>query len=49
VSLGTNEAYADLKALLLKKDCKVVAEGPPTFISVKQDSLWAYLPEPPRR
>jgi hypothetical protein len=44
VSLGTNEAYADLKALLLKKDCRIVAEEPPTFISVKQGSLWGISP-----
>jgi len=42
--LGTNEAYADLKALLLRKGCKVVAEEPPTFISVKQGSLWGISP-----
>jgi len=44
VSLGTNEAYADLKALLLRKGCKVVAEEPPTIISVKQGSLWGISP-----
>jgi hypothetical protein len=42
--LGINEAYADLKALLLRKGCKVVAEKPPTFISVKQGSLWGISP-----
>ena len=44
MSLGTNEAYADLKAFLLRKGCKVVAEEPPTFISVKQGSLWGISP-----
>jgi hypothetical protein len=44
VSLGTNEAYADLKTLLLRKGCKVVAEEPPKFISVKQGSLWGISP-----
>jgi hypothetical protein len=44
VSLGIDEAYADLKALLLRKGCKVVAEEPPTFISVKQGSLWGISP-----
>jgi hypothetical protein len=44
VSLETNEAYADLKALLLRKGCKVVAEEPPKFISVKQGSLWGISP-----
>jgi hypothetical protein len=33
-----------LKALLLKKDCRIVAEEPPTFISVKQGSLWGISP-----
>jgi hypothetical protein len=42
--LGINEAYADLKALLLKRCCRVVAEEPPTFISVKQGSLWGISP-----
>jgi hypothetical protein len=42
--LETNEAYADLKALLLRKGCKVVAEEPPKFISVKQGSLWGISP-----
>jgi hypothetical protein len=44
VSLGINEAYADLKALLLRKGCRIVAEEPPTFISVKQGSLWGISP-----
>jgi len=44
VSLGINEAYADLKALLLRKGCRIVAEEPPTFISVKHGSLWGISP-----
>ena len=44
MSLGINEAYADLKALLLRKGCRIVAEEPPTFISVKQGSLWGITP-----
>jgi hypothetical protein len=44
VSLEINKAHADLKALLLSKGCKVVAEEPPTFISVKQGSLWGISP-----
>ena len=44
MSLGTNEAYADLKALLLKRGCRIVVEEPPTFISVKQGSLWGISP-----
>lgn len=44
VGLEIEKAYADLKALLLKKGCEVVAEEPPTFISVKQGSLWGISP-----
>ena len=44
VSLEIEKAYADLKALLLKKGCKVVTVEPPTFISVKQGSLWGISP-----
>ena len=44
MSLGINKAHADLKAFLLRKGCKVVAEEPPTFISVKQGSLWGISP-----
>jgi hypothetical protein len=44
VSLGINEAHADLKAFLLRKGCRIVAEEPPTFISVKQGSLWGISP-----
>ena len=44
VGLEIEKAYADLKALLLKKDCRIVAEEPPTFISVKQGSLWGISP-----
>jgi hypothetical protein len=42
--LGINEAYANLKALLLKRGCRIIAEEPPTFISVKQGSLWGISP-----
>ena len=44
MSLGINEAYADLKTLLLKRGCRVVAEEPPTLISIKQGSLWGISP-----
>ena len=44
MSLGINEAYANLKALLLKKGCRIVAEETPTFMSVKQGSLWGISP-----
>jgi len=45
VSLKIEEAYADLKAVLIKKDCKVLAEQPPTQIIVKQGSLWGISPK----
>jgi hypothetical protein len=44
VGLEIEKAYADLKALLLRKGCRIVAEEPPTFISVKQGSLWGISP-----
>jgi hypothetical protein len=44
VGLEIEKAYADLKALLLRKGCKIVAEEPPTFMSVKQGSLWGISP-----
>ena len=44
VGLEIEKAHADLKALLLRKGCKVVVEEPPTFISVKQGSLWGISP-----
>ena len=44
VSLEIDEAYEDLKAVLLEKDCKVISEEPPKQISVKQGSLWGISP-----
>jgi hypothetical protein len=44
LDLEIHEAYADLKAVLLQKGCKVIAEKPPTFISVRQGSLWGVSP-----
>ena len=40
VGLQIDQAFAELKVLLLKKGCRIVAEEPPTYISVKQGSLW---------
>lgn len=45
VGLGMAEAYAELKALLLREGCKVIAEEPPTFISIQQGSLWGISPK----
>jgi hypothetical protein len=44
VSLGIDKAYADLKAVLLEKGCKIISEEPPKQISVKQGSLWGMSP-----
>jgi hypothetical protein len=40
VGLKIEQAFAELKALLLTRGCRIVAEEPPTYISVKQGSLW---------
>jgi hypothetical protein len=40
VGLEIDKAYAELKAFLLEKDCRIVAEEASTFISVRQGSLW---------
>jgi len=44
VSLDAEKAYAELKASLLEKKCKITAEEAPTLISVKQGSLWGISP-----
>ena len=44
VDLQIERAFADLKAFLLKKGCKILVEEPPTYISVKQGSLWGISP-----
>lgn len=44
VGLEIEKVYEDLKALLLKKGCSIVAEEPPALISVKQGSLWGISP-----
>jgi hypothetical protein len=44
VSLEVEKAYSELKAHLLEKNCKITAEEAPTFISVKQGSLWGISP-----
>jgi len=44
VDLEIEKAHTDLKALLLKKSCRVTAEEPPTLISVQQGSLWGISP-----
>jgi hypothetical protein len=44
VTLKIFEAYANLKATLLQKGCRVMAEEPPTLISIRQGSLWGVSP-----
>jgi hypothetical protein len=44
VDMPIERAFADLKAVLLKKRCKILVEEPPTYISVKQGSLWGISP-----
>jgi hypothetical protein len=45
VSLKIEKAHAELKALLLERGCRIIAEEPPAFISVKQGSLWGISPK----
>jgi len=44
VDLEIEKALAELKALLLRRGCRIVAEEAPTLISVKQGSLWGISP-----
>jgi len=44
VDLKVEKAYAELNALLLVKNCRIIAEEAPVFISVKQGSLWGISP-----
>jgi hypothetical protein len=44
VSLEIEKAHAELKALLLEKNCRIIAEEAPVLISVKQGSLWGISP-----
>jgi len=45
VSSRIDKAYADLKAVLLDKDCKIILEDPPKEILVQQGSLWGISPK----
>jgi len=44
VGLEVEKAYAELKALLLEKNCRIIAEEAPGLISVRQGSLWGISP-----
>lgn len=43
-SAEIDKAYADLKASLAEKGCKIISEDPPKRIVVKQGSLWGISP-----
>jgi hypothetical protein len=43
-SLEIDKVYADLKASLAEKDCKIISADPPKHILVKQGSLWGMSP-----
>ncbi len=45
MNLKPEEAFENLKELLLQKGCRVVAEESPTSISVKQGSIWGVSPK----
>ena len=45
VSLEVEEAYSELKTILLEKGCKIVSEEPPKHISVKHGSLRGVSPK----
>ena len=44
VSLEVGKAYAELKALLLEKNCRIIAEEAPVLISIRQGSVWGISP-----
>jgi hypothetical protein len=45
VGLKIEKAHAELKALLLERGCRIIAEESPALISVKQGSLWGISPK----
>ena len=45
VSLELEKAYEELKKLLLRKECKIIAEEHPKSITVEQGSLWEASPK----
>lgn len=42
--LEIEKAYSKLEELLLEKDCRIVGKNVPTFILVRQGSLWGISP-----
>ena len=45
LNLEIEKTYADVKASLVSKGCKVLSEDTPKRLLVKQGSLWGMLPE----
>ena len=45
VNLEIEKAYADLRAVLVEKGCKVISEESPRQICFKQGSLWGISPK----
>jgi hypothetical protein len=45
VKLEINEAFLKLKAMLVEKGCRVIAEEPPKNLTVQQGSLWGATPK----
>jgi hypothetical protein len=45
ISLEPQEAYASLKARLLNKGCRVIADEAPNRLSVIQGSIWGISPK----
>ena len=44
VSSNSEKAYEELRKVLLRNKCKIVAEENPNFISVEQGSFWGVTP-----
>ena len=49
VSLEIEKAYAELKAILLEKNCRIMEEEALVHISVRQGSLWGISPVSARK
>jgi hypothetical protein len=45
IGLKIEKAYEELKALLLARGCRIIAEEPCALISVRQGSLWGISPK----
>ena len=45
IALEVERAYASLKALLLSKGCRLIADEAPNHLSVSQGSIWGVSPK----